>query len=637
MAIKVPQQLPTVSARPLGGQLQQFDTRGAFGDAVAEGLRATGNAIGKLGQQIDDAQRKNKEEDQATAISAGMTALEADANREMYDPENGYLAKRGSNAVGDRTPLWERLTKRQKEIEDSLPDDTSRKIYRQRSDNMMLGLQRQIDGHASRQNEAMKDDAFKAREKTLLDAIQLGDESAYNEKRAELRDWSLVEANRDGKLYPSKTDFLAEQEGKAAAARIDGLLSPRKDAATGEVRVNAAEAKRFLDSSVDVGGVSVPVRKLLGTREDEYAKKVTDASYKIESDEMATRHFSVGREKGGLWADAETARASLELEETDGPVKQMALEKLERRLDLDRQNRDQQADDVYAKGLAAFKNRSVLADVPADVMRYLDNPANGRHAVELGLRLREAAKSAEKKRGWSAKGDAKSQKEANERALAYYGYRSAEDKANAYKMDLDGDPILSAADETTRYKILAAQQKDKRLVDGGGMARYQPSLGFFKRALEPLKLSKKKEEDALRQFDTWFQTEDAKRKGEPITQAEVNAKVGRMLMLGDSEGGGGSWWSKDKRRFQVKDGEQWAPLDAQDNDLSRSELENMRAEPKKQTQQSQPAPTRQPTNKGALIRAIVEEHPDWGPAEVTAELNLRRAQLQADADVDGAK
>jgi hypothetical protein len=172
------QRSPEVAA-PTAAPMQNFQPQGTA--ALGEGMQILGRGVHQMGERIQD--------ERNLAVTKQKVSMLADELRNTYDhPDNGYLRKVGSAALGTaREDADARIAEVRRQLEESLENDDQRRVFADRAEAMIRQNQGRVDNHLATQTRVA---AVGASEATLagamLDAtIQFGTEG-YNDRRLEI-------------------------------------------------------------------------------------------------------------------------------------------------------------------------------------------------------------------------------------------------------------------------------------------------------------------------------------------------------------------------------------------------------------------------------------------------------------------
>lgn len=161
--------LPEVLPENSGPSYQEIGvTPDAFGAGVSR-------AIGRMGEGLQEtATQRFHTEMVKQGLYNETVAKEADVQASskladlQYNPEHGYMVKKGRNAVAAYADTLKAAEQIRKDTLESLPNDRTRKMFDQVFLRRLQYAQEGIGSHASRENLAWMKDTSKAREESIV-------------------------------------------------------------------------------------------------------------------------------------------------------------------------------------------------------------------------------------------------------------------------------------------------------------------------------------------------------------------------------------------------------------------------------------------------------------------------------------
>lgn len=157
-----------VAAEGAPGVRRTADANTDLMGSAARGLGSVGAGLQDLGTGVYRGAQV------AQALLNETLAKDADvqATRELmdleYDPKNGYMTKKGKNAVEAYSDTMKAADEVRRKYLDALPNDNAKKMFDQVFVRRLQYSMQTIGSHASRENLAWMKDTSKAREATLV-------------------------------------------------------------------------------------------------------------------------------------------------------------------------------------------------------------------------------------------------------------------------------------------------------------------------------------------------------------------------------------------------------------------------------------------------------------------------------------
>lgn len=142
-----------VQQQPLRGQQLNFNPQ--------QTNQATSQALGQVGQQFFEIAMKQKADADAVQIKSAVQQLD-EFEHSMYDPQNGFFARKGKDALGLENDVEQEWNSLAGEIEQGLANDTQRQqfneIKQRRFSQVMSSTKkyemREFDSYSKQQDQA---------------------------------------------------------------------------------------------------------------------------------------------------------------------------------------------------------------------------------------------------------------------------------------------------------------------------------------------------------------------------------------------------------------------------------------------------------------------------------------------------
>jgi hypothetical protein len=217
----IPQYQPSESPRPIG---TPYDETRVTPDATGA---VTGDVLQAAAGVASDYAKKAKSDADTARVVAAEAQLGDVFNAAIYDPKDGFITKRGTDAMAAYDGTVKALNASRKQILDSLANDDQKLAFLHRSDDAFKQARREIEGHAYQQGEQANSDAFRARETTSYNTIanKAFDPEGRTSEMLQMHDVILANAQRTGAKPEVLKAALASYEQKAHATILDQMLS----------------------------------------------------------------------------------------------------------------------------------------------------------------------------------------------------------------------------------------------------------------------------------------------------------------------------------------------------------------------------------------------------------------------------
>jgi hypothetical protein len=268
--VKVPE--PRVAPRGLPAA---YDTKRTpdVGATIQRGYQQLGASVQQAGRDVEVGYEHKRRAD-AVKVNDQLNELQRGGTDELYgtpepspeqaaeaafegrDPKAGYLSTKGTAAAEHGTGAYERLEQRREKLLESLGDDDQKELFKKQSDRLLQQWYGQIEQHTFHQNEQARVDSLK---NSVDEAKRVAALNPADDKQA-MNSIGRIVGLQDH-FATSTQDALVEAtrvQGEITAARLDALLVQEG---------GFADAERVYQQN----------KGALGTRADEYAKKISDA------------------------------------------------------------------------------------------------------------------------------------------------------------------------------------------------------------------------------------------------------------------------------------------------------------------------------------------------------------------------
>lgn len=222
---------PRVQSRSLDIPLQNFDSRGAFGEAVGAGLQDAGSVLGAIAE-------KTMQENDSAVTKERINQYRDYSRQRLFDDEDAFYNRQGRDAYDTRKEMRAELEKKRKELEADLSPAQLR-LYGELSTEY---VQRDVDG--------MTKHAAKGRVEWLNNQDQATVLTAQEDAS---RSWN------DNDIYLEQikrsTKMLAQRNGWPAEMRqveeMKALTAAHLSAIENAIEVDPEAAEAYFDAHRD--------------------------------------------------------------------------------------------------------------------------------------------------------------------------------------------------------------------------------------------------------------------------------------------------------------------------------------------------------------------------------------------------
>jgi len=333
---------PSVAVRAAPTQLrnENLDTGlGDIGQAVGGAVANVGGIAWKAKLQADemaaDQAAVQYQMDSLRALHGGSDAVNQDFGLDLTSKSkdvapNAFLSTKGLQAVGQSADVSAYLSKRQAEIEKSLPSNSQRELFRAKAQSIYQNSYKTIELHASRQFAMAEEATAKARVETALAAI----ESGYS-------DPDIVKSNTDVIFGIVRKGALSPEDAASRVAKADE-------------EINGARLRQYLKSG-DYGGAEElynGLRGRLGPKEDSYGKAIGEMKLSRESEMAARAAVESARDPEGR-VDADRVRVAVD-RLGPGPASDEVRKRAEDRLADEERSWKGKVAKIHSRALTGF-------------------------------------------------------------------------------------------------------------------------------------------------------------------------------------------------------------------------------------------------------------------------------------------
>jgi hypothetical protein len=334
--------LPTPYADPSGATP---DTFGANVGAAVQGAASTADAIFREEKQKADSARVVQAEAQ----------LGDSYNAAIFDPKQGFVTRRGTDALAAYKDTVDSLKKRRAEILASLSNDDQKRAFDARTTSTYEQAVRQIDNHTLQQSEQAATDAFKARETTSYATLAnvAFDPVARGAEMDKMRGAIVERARTTGGEAVTTRAMLQLYDQMAHGVVLDQMLAKQQ----------AAAAKTYFDQ----------VRPELGTKADDYEKRIREVGVAQKGEAYAQEMIATSKLPGSVVVDEGAILTKVAKLNEPVEVKDATLQRALHYANVVKQAQDEKNSQVFARALSDIDQTGIVN--PND-LAYLKNPAN---------------------------------------------------------------------------------------------------------------------------------------------------------------------------------------------------------------------------------------------------------------------
>lgn len=341
-----PRPLPTPEASPAASPE-------AFGAGIGQAVQQGGALIGEQAHGL--AVEAKQKADRAKAFKA-ETDLMNGWNALIFDPKEGFVTKRGTDAMAAYEPTVRSMKDARDKQLATLANPEQQQMFLERSQAAMDSLLRHVQGHTHAQVEQANSDAFKAREATSLATLanMAFDPTGRSAEMDQMRAAIVEQARTAGAKADTLKAMLQDYDQKAHATVLDQMLAKQQGAA----------AQLYFQQ----------VRSSLGVLSDNYEKRVREVGVAQKGDAYARDWTSRFRIPGSQLVDeSKLLKAAGDLQEPQ-EVRDAALQRALHYSNVIKQGQDERNSQVFARALSDLDQTGIVN--PND-LSYLKNPGNG--------------------------------------------------------------------------------------------------------------------------------------------------------------------------------------------------------------------------------------------------------------------
>lgn len=238
----------TVQSQALPGVRQQIDTpAAAFGGMKAEAMMGIGKQIGAIGADIAEADVKRRREYNALRTLDIATKYEREVMTAFYEPQNGYLTRKGGLALGMTGDVNKNLEAMQKRYMEEAKDNPAvQQLLRTKMGDITNNALSLAQRHEFSEYQTYKGDTLSARSALNAESAFLNwnDDQEFQGKLAEngrlLNDKGRIEGWDTARLNKERLDMESGMAFGRAKAALMADETPQNI-----VRVNSwMEARR---------------------------------------------------------------------------------------------------------------------------------------------------------------------------------------------------------------------------------------------------------------------------------------------------------------------------------------------------------------------------------------------------------
>lgn len=327
---------PQVASRPLGAPQLSLDTRGANGEAVAQGLQQLGAGLRQAAGQVGQAQQEEQQRRDVAALAQTESDFDKLRTQLLYHPETGALTLRGTRAAPVVEPTLKALEEKRQELARGLTSEHARTAWLGRSGGAVEDVRRALFQHQVREETEAVDVTTRLalEQKLTLATGSYADE--VTQKRVALERESMLVAQARTRGLPAE----------AVRALLEGATAEQDEA---RLRGAVAAGDWRAGQAILAGGAE----GRLGPRATSYAKALAELASAGEAERQAADILSTTRKADTGWVDEARALAAVDAV-PEGPVRDEVRRRVEHRLTVARKQQDGEVDTHYGSALRAY-------------------------------------------------------------------------------------------------------------------------------------------------------------------------------------------------------------------------------------------------------------------------------------------
>lgn len=217
-------------AQPIGvpgGGYQQIDARaGDFGQSMAAGLRQGGQDFKELSALLE---REQAKDDETAALSIDNQYRERSI-KTLADPENGFMAKRGRDALEAYKGTVDDLTKSRDELLGLAKNENQKRILMRVLNARLDSNIESMSAHTRVQRAAFQDQTYAAGvEGNLRDAVGALTDGDFMQRLAASETYRRQMLTGQGASDDVIKNELTKLRGKGFKGRLELMMGPGKD------------------------------------------------------------------------------------------------------------------------------------------------------------------------------------------------------------------------------------------------------------------------------------------------------------------------------------------------------------------------------------------------------------------------
>lgn len=316
-----------------------------FGAGLGEGLQAGG-------KELEAFARKEQQKHDLARVQEGQALLGEWRARNLFDEQQGYLRKKGKDALGQQDKYLADWDSTVAAITSNLANDDQRRAFETEATAQKEQVQRQMSGHALQQADALADGTYKA----VLDTATSEAANAYTDPVAvaEARHTGIaaVLARRKAEGWnPEQTDAqLRSFTTGLHLSVVDRMVA----AGDGE------GAQRYLQTHG---------HEIDGTARARVDRQVEVAKLGTEAERKAAAIVATARTEVTGWVDSDKALALVD-DVPEGPLRDEVRQRVEHRVVVADHEKARDVDEHFKAAYTAYL-KGGLGAVPAQLKTWL--------------------------------------------------------------------------------------------------------------------------------------------------------------------------------------------------------------------------------------------------------------------------
>jgi hypothetical protein len=469
-----------------------IDQAGPQAQALSQGMLNGGQTIVKHAveaqAEVNEAKIKSLDTQYIDSIRATLD-----------DPENGYMNRRGEDALKARDAVWNGLTDVQASMSKDLDNDVQRRMWRDVSMSRLQSALGRVDQHASAQGRQFAMDSATARASKMSQTM-IDNAAAYS-----------IPGSEYGK---AKATMVAELQERA---RLEGKGGPETDA-----------TQQFVLAGTTLAHANV-VTDLLSREQGDAAKQYfTDNIKEIDPaqrDKLRTMVMDgeaearaqdktqelLAKNKGDLTAALAEARATLKGKDEDHVVQRLKVMDAESTIIRERNQKDA-ADEAWR----IYSKTGSFSKIPIPLRDKMD----GRDVEAIKNAQRMAIEHA---RGGAAKANTE------ERDATFYGIFGDDDAVARLRPEQIADMRRQGFTAGQVGQLMRRKQSLEKDAEAVALDNEQ-----LKQAYGKAGVTEKKTQDLIKAATEAEVYQEQQRLGRPLDRAEKQKIINRQFLQVDS-------------------------------------------------------------------------------------------------------